>query len=153
VQCPLINRKNRKFWEWLRRYVYPLIFATLAEIISAIFVYYLFRNLILSAVIATIAGNVIFYFTLAYRDIKQRKSEDKKITIISVFKVARNLIIEFGPAEYLDSYISRPFLLVICPMFITPYFLGATVGSIMAEIFYVVFVLSSYEFRKKLLKD
>jgi len=139
--------------KWLRRNSYPIIFVTLVECLSAILAYYLSKDLIVSAVFASIVGSTAFFFVIVYKEVKERKSKDKKITIKSVFKVARNLLMEFGPAEYLDCFLFRPFFLVVFPMFISPYFLGVLVGSILVEIVYVIAVLFSYKSRKKLFKD
>jgi hypothetical protein len=140
-------------FKWLRRNIYSIIIVTLTECLSAVLAYYFSRDLIISAIVASLVGNIVFFLIIFYNEVKERKSIDKKITVKSVFKVARNLLIEFGPAEYLDGFLFRPFFLVVFPMFISPYFLGVLVGSILVEFVYVLAVIFSYKSRKKLLKD
>ena len=138
---------------WLSRYTYPMLYATLAEFLAAILVYEFSRNYVVAALAATIAGSAVFYVFMAYKEIKDRKTKEKKLTVMGILRSTRNLMIEFGPAEYLDSYALRPVLLAICPMFISPYFLGALVGAIIAELVYAIIVLFCYETRKKIIKD
>jgi hypothetical protein len=138
---------------WLKRYGYPLIFATLAEFMSAVLTYQFSGDLLLSAAVATIVWNLVFFFFIVYKEVMERKAKDGRITSMSVVKVIRNLIIDFGPAEYLDGFLFRPFILVVFPMFISPYYWGVIVGLIVAEIVYIAAVLISYQARRKLLKD
>jgi hypothetical protein len=147
------NFTKQNVVKWLRRYGYPLLFATLAEFLSALLAYHLSGDLLLSAAVATIVWNLVFFFFIVYKEVKERRAKDGRITLVSIIKVVRNLIIDFGPAEYLDGFLFRPFLLVIFPMFISPYFFGVIVGLTVAEIVYIAAVLVSYQTRKKLLKD
>ena len=144
---------RKKVKEWANRYGPPLVLATLTAVIVATLTYMAFGNKILSAVLGTWADNLVFYGIVAYRDIKARRGKDGKVTLGGFLKVMRNMAMEFGPAEYLDSFLIRPFLLAVFPLFISPYSLGVLVGSIAAEFTFFLPTILSYETRKKIFSD
>lgn len=144
---------RKKLLEWVYRYIPSLTAAILVAIIFANLTRMLSGSIIVAAIVATWADNIAFYGIIAYRDIKSRKRKDKKITIIDLLKVMRNLFVEFGPAEYLDSFILRPFWLSAFPYFISNYSLAILLGSLAAEVSYFIPTIISYESRKKLFKD
>jgi len=144
---------KKKAVEWAWRYAPSLIIAILVAVISANLVRIIFGSIIAAAIVATWMDNIAFYGIIAYRDIKSRKKKDKKITFIGLLKVMRNAFIEFGPAEYLDSFFLRPLWLSVFPYFIPNYSLAILLGSLAAEISYFIPTIIAYEFRKKAFQD
>jgi len=144
---------NAKIKEWLDRYAVPIFFATLAALIVANISRNLFGNIILSAFLGSIADFFVAYGIIAYRDINSRKNKDGKLSFVGILKVIRNMIVEFGPSEYLDTFILRPFWLSVFPLFIPNYSLAIILGSLTAEITYFLPVIISYELRKKVFRD
>ena len=144
---------KNKLKEWFKRYaiaelislVFALVFSNLSMLI--------FNNVIISAFVATWASNIGFYGTIIYKDLKTMKKKEKKLRGMSFLKLARNMLIEFGPAEYLDSFVIRPFYLALFPYLIDNYSLAITIGTILANITYYIPTIFSYEFRKKIFKD
>ena len=63
------------------------------------------------------------------------------------------MIVEFGPAEYLDSFLIRPLYLSLFPYLIDNYQIAILLGSIFAEITYFIPVVIFYEIRKKAFKN
>jgi len=131
--------------DWWDRYSLPFFVATVLTVVGANIGMLLFDNLVAAAFIGTWSDNISFYGMIAYRDMKKRK------TVKGYLKVFRNLVIEFGAAEYLDSFVFRPFYLSVFPLFISNYSLAIILGGLVAEITYFVPVLISYEGRKKYL--
>ena len=144
---------KKKVLEWIWRYAPSTLLAILAAIIAANLVRMAFGNLIAAAIAATWADNIVFYGIIAYKDIKLRKKKDKRITFIGLLKVMRNAFIEFGPAEYLDSFFLRPLWLSVFPYFIPNYSLAILLGSLAAEISYFIPTIIAYEFRKRAFQD
>ncbi len=146
---------RRKLNEWFNRYALAefvgLIFALIFSSISML----LFGNIVLSAFVATWAENFGFYGIIVYRDLNQRKKlkNGKKLEIADYAKQLRNAVMEFGPAEYIDSFAIRPFLLSVLPLLIPNYALAILVGSLLANITYYIPTIASYELRKKTFKD
>jgi hypothetical protein len=144
---------KNKIKEYFRRYIIPLTLATITAILSANIIFYFLKSYLLAGFIATWLDNFVFYGYIAIVDLKKRKFLRSSNKIKEFIKLIRNMLIEFGPAEYLDSFILRPLLLAIFPMFIANYSLGVLLGSLTAEISYFLFTIIGYEFRKKVFKD
>ena len=140
---------KNKTKEWFKRYSTPLILATLAAIISATLIKILTGNNIIAGIFATWIDNITFYGYICIKDLS--KKEGSKIR--NVFRQLRNMIVEFGPAEYLDSFLIRPLYLSLFPYLIDNYQIAILLGSIFAEITYFIPVVIFYEIRKKAFKN
>ena len=97
--------------------------------------------------------NIGYYGQILYTDIKARKEKDEKITLIGLLKVLRNTVIEFGPGEYLDSFIIRPAAMYFFPRVTGSVVLGLFLGKISADVTFYLPTIFAYEFRKKRFKD
>ncbi len=139
-----------KLREWCGRYLIAEFVGLILTILVSNLTFLFFNNLIFSAVLGTWADNLGFYGTIIYRDVKKRKNSTGMISLVKLF---RNVIIEFGPAEYLDSFLIRPFYLTVIPSFISNYSLAIIIGSVLANITYYIPTIIGYETRKKLFKD
>ena len=146
----MIIWKN-KIKEWLERYSLPLILATLAAIIFASVSKFLTGNNIISGIFATLIDAIVFYGYIAIMDLRRDNSERPKLK--KFLKQIRNMIVEFGPAEYLDSFLIKPLYLSSFPYFIDNYQIAILLGSIAAEFTYFLPVIILYELRKKVFKN
>lgn len=142
-----------KFKEWLKRYLWVEIIAILTAVVSGNISQIIFNNLIISAFIATWIDGIAYYGLMAYQDLRLRKKKDKKLKTLSYLKVLRDLLAEFGPAEYFDSVVLRPFFLAITPILVKDYSLAITIGSILASIVFYIPTIIGYETRKLIFKD
>jgi len=61
------------------------------------------------------------------------------------------MVIEFGPAEILDSYLIRPLALYLCPLIIGQQIIGLIIGKYLADIIFYLPTITAYELRKKYL--
>lgn len=144
---------KQKLKEWLKRYLLAEILGLAIVLLVSNLVYFLFGNIILAAFLGTWSENITYYGTIAYKDLKLRKQNHGQITFWGFLKVFRNIIVEFGPAEYLDSFIIRPFYMILFPYLIPNYSLAVLIASVLANITYYVPTIISYELRKKVFKD
>jgi hypothetical protein len=135
-----------KLREWAGRYAGPLLIGKALTLIAANAGRLLSGNVIVAAFLGTWADNLGFYGFVAFRDMKGRKAGD-------FLKVGRNMLVEFGPAEYLDSFVVRPLFLSVFPYLIADYSLAVLLGSIAADVTYFIPVIISYESRKRMFKD
>jgi hypothetical protein len=90
---------------------------------------------------------------MSFRELQSRKKKDKKISVIGLLKVLRNMIVEFSPAEYLDSFFIRPLFMAVMLISINKSYLAFLLGSVFANITFYIPVIISYELRKKLFRD
>lgn len=63
-----------------------------------------------------------------------------------------NLLVEFLPAELVDSFFIRPFLMYAVPHFIKPYALGFLVGKLASDLLFYVLAIAGLEIRKRWLR-
>lgn len=144
---------RRKVKEWLNRYAAPLVLSTSGAIITANLIMALTHNKILAAFAGTWSDNFIFYSFMALKDLRGKKIDNIRTGLVIFIKLIRNLIIEFGPAEYLDSFVLRPFYMAVFPIFISNYSLAILFASLSAEISFFIPTISFYELRKKIFND
>jgi hypothetical protein len=138
-----------KIKEWTSRYGLAVIISFIVSVAGANLSKSLFSNAVATAFLATWSGTIAFYATIAAKDFKQRKIYGAKESL----KLIRNMIIEFGPAEYFDGLLIRPFMLYLFPLMIDNLSLSILAGNAAADMVYFVPVIFSYEARKKLLEN
>jgi hypothetical protein len=143
---------REKFREWFQRYALAELVGLIFTIVFSSLSMFLGGNIIVSGFVGTWADNLGFYGTIVYKDLKQARKR-KRLGFGDYCKQLRNAIVEFGPAEYLDSFIIRPFYLSFFPYVLSSYALAILVGTLLADITYYIPTVISYEFRKKLFKD
>lgn len=134
---------------WIKRYLPAEAFAIIGTLIGGSVVSIIFRNSILTALGGTWGENIGYYGFIILRDLKRLKEKHKKITVLIFVKLIRNLFIEFGPSEYLDSFIIRPFAMYIFPLTLHNLYLGLIVGKFAADITFYIPTIISYELKNK----
>jgi len=101
-----------KFAEYARRYLPSEIAGTGTAIAAAYISKAMADSDVAAAYAATLGENIGFYGTMFAREFSSdRRSaiEDHgSYTLRDMFRTARNLFIEFGPAETADSIFTRP---------------------------------------------
>jgi len=68
---------------------------------------------------------------------------------LAVAAASVNIFIEFLPAEVLDNFIIRPYLMYIVPQYIHPYPVGFLVGKFSSDILFYALAIVGYEARKR----
>lgn len=112
-----------------------------------------FHNPVITAIGATWGENLGFYGRILYADVLDRKRRDQEITLVGLLKVLRNAIVEFGPAEYLDSFLIRPITMYFFPQITGNIVIGLFLGKISADVTFYVPTVIAYELRKKHLNN
>lgn len=147
---------HKKVKEWLKRYLPGEIFGVIGALLGAVIVFVLTKNRVLSAYAGAMGENIGFYGFIFVReniiDLKESKSKGKKHGFSGYFKTTRNLFVEFGPSELLDSLIIRPFCMYIFPVITGQFALGILIGKLTADVTFYVPTIIMYEIRKKHLK-
>ncbi|HIH42090.1 TPA: hypothetical protein HA246_00420 [Candidatus Woesearchaeota archaeon] len=141
-----------KLKEWLNRYLVAELISISFALIAAFLADILLHNPLITALAATWMSNVGFYGIIVFKDIKAKKKLHGKVSLQNYIKTLIGLIVEFGPAEYLDSFLIRPFILYIFPILLGSLSWGIFIGIMVANITYYLPVIISYEMKKKYLK-
>ena len=148
---------KHKIKEWARRYLLAESIGVILGISCAWFVFIFTQNRILAAFVGAWTENVGYYGFIMLREVrlkkKQHKEQNKKYGFASFFKMLFHLFVEFGPAEYLDSFVIRPFYLYFFPFFISNFAVALFVGQMAANVTFYIPTIFSYEMKKKWLKE
>jgi hypothetical protein len=139
--------------EWLNRYALPEITSGFFSVFLATLAMYTTGNIVLAGYVGTLADNFSYYGIIVYRDLRKRRKKGGRIKFTDFITEMRNLLIEFGPAEYLDTIAIRPFFLVLAPFFVPIYPIAVIVGGFLADFFFYIPTIFGYEFRKRTFKD
>lgn len=147
------TKKSKKIIEWLDRYFIPTIISIVSSISLAMFLQALFNNRVVTALGGTWGDNLGFYGLILFKDIKERKAKDEKVTIVGLLKVVRNAVTEFGVGEYLDSFVIRPFLMYMAPQYISNKAVAIIIAKLLADVTFFLPTIIMYEVRKRVFKD
>lgn len=147
----------KKLREWGGRYLPAEVFATIGALLGAGVTYYLTDNRFFSAYVGTMGENIGYYGFIIIRDFvisfQNHKQNGVKFGFRSFVKNIRNLILEFGFSETLDSMIVRPFCMYVVPLFVGNYVIGVFIGKIIADIIFYIPTIIAYELKKEYLID
>lgn len=143
--------------QWLRRYIPAEVLGTITSLIGAWGVYANTHSYVAATAAGWFAEGIGFY---GYFVITELASNAKRYSRYAFFKrmslavtaASTNLVVEFMPAELLDNFIIRPFLMFEVPHFIHPYPVGFLVGKFGADLIFYAFAIIGYESRKRWLK-
>jgi len=137
--------------EWIKRFLPAEIFGSLLAVTASYITLHLTGNKILAAYAGAIGDTTGFYTTIIIQgSVAHRaslKNENKSFTLLSFLYVFKNMLIEFGPAEILDSLFLRPFFMYIFPVLLHNYPLGVLTGKIASDISFYIPVIISHELR------
>ena len=148
---------KQKVREWIKRYLPAEILSVIATLIAVGLTYKLTGNLFTTALVGTWVGNIAYFGYILIQDIIQTVNScrfmEVPYTRISFLKNLRNLVLEFGIAEIIDSFLIRPILMYYLPVLVGNLFIGVLLAKICADVTFYVPAIISYELSKKYLKD
>ena len=146
-------RPRSRVKDWVRRYG----FAELAGILTALAAAWIADALgaptVIVAYVATAGENAGFYAVIITRQV----AADRRIAIAAgesyhtggVGRTMRDLLLEFGPAEMLDSFLFRPLAMGLGVRFIGRD-VGVIAGKLVADVTFYLPVIVTYELRRQL---
>jgi ornithine decarboxylase len=143
AQNPACRRRVR---EWCVRYAPAEVAAVLGALLAA-GTASRFGMPAVTAVAGVLGESVAFYAVLAIRDLRVRCRYRPR----DVATVIRDLILEFGPAEALDTFLVRPGAMYLGPVGLGNVMAGVLLGKIAADIVFYLLAIAGYELRKSLM--
>lgn len=140
--------------EWLRRYIPAEIIGTTTALIGAWVVYAHSRSFVLATASGWVGEGLGFYgyFISVELLASSRRYRDQSLLkrlALAVTAASTNLLVEFLPAELLDNFIIRPYLMFLVPHYIHPYPVGFLAGKFSADILFYALAIVGYEARKR----
>ncbi|MFA6391993.1 MAG: hypothetical protein WCW66_04575 [Patescibacteria group bacterium] len=142
--------KTRQFLIMLvKRYGWQEVCGTITAMLGALIAQQSTSNPITTAYAGTAGENVGFYGFAFVREIRLHRKDDISFLRI-IWRTIRNLVLEFGPAEFFDSSLIRPACMLGAQKLFGNPLVGVFVGKIMADVVFYGIAGKSYELRKKL---
>ena len=133
---------------WVRRYVPSEVVGTMVAVMSATVAAGLGANTVMIA-LAGAWGEVLgFYLPLLVREFSAQRDE-APLPRASWYAL-RNLLLEFGAAELLDTGLLRPALMTGAMQLIPHLSIAIIVGKLAADIFFYGLAIIGYELRQRL---
>jgi hypothetical protein len=135
---------------WLGRYGPSEVLGSVAAVGTAVGLQQATGSTIVAAYGGAIAENITFYGIMflreSVREAHQAGAKGRAFSSADLLSVARNLVLEFGAAELLDSLLVRPLLLGLGLRFIGGA-VGGLIGKLAADAVFYGPVLAAYEWR------
>ena len=133
---------------WLRRYLPAELVCLPAVLLGAWAGNALADNLTVAALGATWAEVVAYYLVIIARDLRANAGLGLARGIVVT---ARDALLEFGPAEFLDSLVIRPAALFAGMTLIPDLITGVIIGKFIADLFFYAPTVIAFELRTSLL--
>ena len=142
-----------KILEWGRRYLPAEIIGTVTAVLGAYGVHALTHSTVAAAIAGSISETIGFYSYFAVRDgsrlyAKHHTHPPFKRAMLTAWHTVRDMLIEFGPAEIVDSLFFRPFCMYMGPHLLHNFGVGLIAGKIVADIIFYGFAAAGYECKK-----
>jgi hypothetical protein len=141
---PTWSEKGR---EWLARYLPLEIIATLTALIGGLLATVFTANAVAIAYAAAWSENIGYYALAFAREMRAVSSTDAAGPSRPL-RAIKNLVLEFGPAELVDSFISRPACMYAATWLLGSVGLGIIVGKFVGDLIFYGLAIIAYEFRK-----
>jgi len=143
---------QQKIKEFSKRYLPAEIVGTLTAIGTASIAHIFSDNPVFIAYIATLGEAVGFFSTIFIQHFitysKKHKIKSKQFSLSNISIIISHVLLEFGPAEILDSLLLRPFFMYLFPLLVKNFALGILLGKIAGDITFYLLVILSYEMQK-----
>lgn len=140
--------------EWLHRYIPAEVLGTALALLGAWITYSHTHSFITATASGWFGEGIGFYgyfVTLELLAGSRRYRDHSLIRRLSlaVAAASTNLLVEFLPAEVLDNFLLRPYLMFLLPHYIHPYPIGFLAGKFSADIVFYALAIIGYESRKR----
>ena len=129
---------------WLRRYLPSELLSLLAAVAGAQLAYGATANPAVAAVAGAWSETIIYYATMLTREVRAHPGQRLPITL-------RNLVLEFGLAEALDSLLIRPAMMYAATQLLANIALGTVLGKFAADVVFYIPTIAAYELRRRYL--
>jgi hypothetical protein len=145
-----------KLREWFGRYLPAELLGTLTALAAAWTVHAVSGSLISAAVAGTIGESLGFYGCMVVRealrnDIRHRHLGRVRRLWLTGSRTVRDLLIEFGPAELVDSLLARPLFMYLMASLLDNFTAGIVAGKLAADVIFYGIAISAYELKQRYL--
>jgi ornithine decarboxylase len=153
----MVQRVRRTRWRhargWVRRYLPAEIVGLISAVAGALVAFRLTGSGSTAAFAGTAGEAVGYYATIAVSDLRRHRRAAGASRWQAVVRTSRDVAIEFGPAEIVDSLVVRPGLMFAGPIVTGSLVAGTLLGKVAADIVFYAFAISGYEVRTRIFAD
>ena len=146
-------RWRAKGSEWLRRYGLAELVGVGSALAGSWTAYALTRSEVAAAYGGAIGENVGYYGVIVARDLthaaRAARAVGRSLGVGGVLRTARNLVLEFGVAELIDTWLVRPLAMGLGMRYFGRT-AGVIAGKLLADVAFYVPVIFAYELRRRL---
>ncbi len=144
---------RKKIKEWLWRYGPAEIISLPATLIPAHVVLQQSSSHLGAAIAGTWGGNIGYFGTILLCDIrssrKKNKAAGRHYGLAAFRRTVQLLLIEFGLAEILDSFLVRPALMYYLPRWSGDFSAGILIAKFAADLSFYLPAIFFYEWSRK----
>ncbi len=144
------GRWRRKLATWVRRYGPSEVLGTVAAVGAASGIQRLTGNTVAAAYAGALAESLVFYgvmfLRITIREAHEAGGRGRPYGTADLLRVLHGMVLEFGAAEALDSFVLRPLCMGLGIRFLGTN-LGALVGKLASDVVFYGPVLTIYEWR------
>jgi hypothetical protein len=133
---------------WLRRYLLAEVVGAAFAITTVAVAHRAGASVHAEAIYGSTAEGVGFYAVLLVRDAAHRYRDRARLTR-AVVLTARDMAVEFGPAEILDTLIVRPVLMYAGVRLAHDVVIGTVIGKVAADLVFYGIVAPCYSLRMR----
>jgi hypothetical protein len=148
---------KQKIWEWVRRYLPAELLSVVATLAGAWVGLQNTHSPLSAALAGTWAGNVAYFGWLLAQDVqlarRQCHAQHQPYTRRTFGRNVRALVVEFGLAEVMDSFLIRPALLYYMPRWLGSFTGGVLAAKFLADVTFYIPAIVGYELSKKQLRN
>lgn len=142
---------------WINRYLPAEIICISGGLIIGLIANHLNSSATATAFIVSWAETILYYLSIiigdVYKNIKRHQRQSQRYSTKTFLIDIRNVLIEFGIGELLDTMFIRPAAIFLMTRLIGNVGLGILVGIILADIFFYLPTIIMYELRNKYLPN
>lgn len=136
---------------WLRRYGPAELTGVVTALLGSVVVHALSGSEVAAAFGGSIGETLGFYGVIVGREIRAdaaaARGAGTRYDLRARLRTAGNLLVEFGPAEILDTGLIRPFTMGVGTRLLGRA-LGVTLGKLAADVTFYAPVILTYEWRR-----
>jgi hypothetical protein len=134
---------------WLWRYLPAELGATVAALVGAVVAADGTDSPALIALAAAWTETVAYYTVMLGREIVTDRRLTATYGVRQLLRTGRNLGIEFGVAEVLDTLLVRPAVLLLALEVMPDLAVAVVMGKLVADALFYVTAITMYEFRRR----
>lgn len=144
---------RRKVKHWIARYLPAEVAGTIAAVVAGTVVYWSTHNAVATALAGAWGENAGYYGVILASELVHSRRVRPSGASRAAYSATRlrDLAIEFGPSELLDSFVFRPLFMYLLPALTGNVQLGIILGKLAADVTFYVPTVIAYELRNKYL--